>query len=357
MSAEQTSKRKVTRADVADRAGVSTAVVSYVMTGAKHVSPDTEARVRLAIAELGYRPNTTARALKTGRTELLGVVIPDVSNPYYAEFALEMEVVAAELGHALIIANSHGDPRAEVKIVENLRTRAVDGLIVASVFHAGSRADKHPGDAPILWVDSFDDEPGTASIGLDAFEGSRVAVEHLIRAHGRRRIAVALGRSNREADDPRLLGWAAALREAGLPPGPVAHIQWNREGGVAAARQLLDGPDRPDAVFTASDLIAFGLLRTAEDLGVRIPTDLAVVSYDGTREAAYSSPRLTTLRQPMREMARAAVETIIGYEPGRAGRRAFRGELVLSESCGCEPLPGFQTSTIPTTPTSRKDPE
>ncbi|MFI5062273.1 MAG: LacI family DNA-binding transcriptional regulator, partial [Actinomycetales bacterium] len=332
MSVQSTRKKKVTRGDVAERAGVSTAVVSYVMTGAKHVSPGTEARVRQAIDELGYRPNSNARALKTGRTELLGFVVPDVSNPYYAEFALEMEVAAAELGHALIVANSHSDPRTEVKIVENLRAGIVDGLIVASVFNVGSRADSNVGDAPIIWADSFDDEPGTASVGSDAFDGSRTAVEHLIRVHGHRRIAIALGRGNREGDDPRLLGWSAALREAGLPLGPVVQTQWNREGGVAAAHQLLDGPDRPDAVFAASDLIAFGLLRAAKDLGVGVPADLAVVSYDGTQEAAYSSPRLTTLQQPIREMARAAVETIIGYEPSRAGRRAFRGELSIRES-------------------------
>lgn len=335
MSIRPTREKAVTRLDVAQRAGVSTAVVSYVMTGAKRVGPETEARVRRAIDELGYRPNGNARALKTGKTEMLGLVIPDVSNPYYSEFALQMEVAAAERGHALIVANSHADPRTEEKLVDSLRGRGVDGLLVASVFHAGSRAEMHPGEAPIVWVDAFDPEPGTASVGASAEAGSRQAVEHLIRVHGHRTIGIALGHSNREATDPRLLGWAAALDAAGLPLGPVAQTEWNREGGLEAANRLLGADNPPDAVFAASDLVALGLIRGAADLGVSIPGDLALVSYDGIEEGSYSLPRLTTFQQPVREMSRAAVDIIIGYEPQRAGHRAFDGTLTVRESCGC----------------------
>ncbi|GAA4159850.1 LacI family DNA-binding transcriptional regulator [Gryllotalpicola daejeonensis] len=328
--------KSATRAEVAQRAGVSTAVVSYVLTGAKRVSSATEARVRAAIDELGYRPNGTARALRTGRSSMLGIVIPDIGNPYFAEFVREFERAVAGRNFAITVASSHGDPEEELRLVESLRGRAVDGLAVASVVHAARRAEVHGAGGPIVWIDAFDPEPGSFTVGADAETGARSLVEHLIAVHDRRNIAIVLAPSRRPGIEPREVGWRSALRAAGLPDGPIELVDdWTREFGAGAGRRLFTRPDRPDAIFAASDFLGIGLLSAAAELGVSIPDDVPVVSYDGTAESEFSIPKLTTYRQPVARMARATADALIDAVPTDSRHLVFPGELVIRRSCGC----------------------
>ncbi|KTR95435.1 hypothetical protein NS220_05905 [Microbacterium testaceum] len=328
-----------TRNDVAARAQVSTAVVSYVMTGSKRVTPEKEQRVRQAMAELGYRPNSTARALRTGKTYVLALLLPDSSNPYFAEIALRIESVAAEQGYGLLIANTHDDPATELRLMREMRSRGADGVILASVFHA-----TWPGDArevPLVLIDAFHPAEGVPSIGVDAAASTREAVRHLVEVHDRRSIALILGASADPAGnpDPRQQGWEQALAATGAVSGGIAVTSWSREGGIAAAHELLSVPDRPDAIFAGSDLLGIGVLRAAADLGLRVPEDVAVVSYDGSTESAFSIPRLTTVAQPIGDVARAAVAAVL--DPAAAGGHytSFPGELLIRESCGCATPP------------------
>lgn len=328
--------KPVTRADVAARAGVSAALVSYVVTGARKVGPGAEARIRKAIDELGYQPNRTARALKTGRTDVLGLIVSDVTNPYFAEFALEIEQAAADRGRVVILVNSHARLEHERSLVADLIARGVDGLIIGSSYLPGAstRQQEH---LPTVWIDAAVSDETQIAVGPAMAEGSDEVVTHLIERHGKQRIALALGGGPRIAPDQRQVGWSAALRRAGLPEGPIAQRSWSREGGYECGRELLTADDRPDAVFAGSDLVAVGLIRAASDLGLRIPEDVALVSYDGTKESEFSSPRLTTLRQPIPAMARAAVDAVL--EPTAVPHfQSFRGELLVRESCGCGPL-------------------
>lgn len=330
-------RKAPTRNQVAEHAQVSTAVVSYVLTGAKRVSPEKERRVHEAIKELGYVPNTAARALRTGRTHVLALLIPDSSNPYFAEFALQIETAAAERGYALLIANTHDDAENEERLVTEMGSRGVDGLIIASVLQGLRPGSSSDAQVPTVVIDAFHPIEGAPSIGVDAIGSAAEAVRHLVEVHGRRRVALVLGASSDpdQRTDPRQIGWERTLREAGLEPGPIEITGWSREGGLEAAARLLSGPGRPDAVFAGSDLIGIGFLRGAADHGLRIPEDLAVISYDGTSESAFSVPRLTTLQQPVRAMARAAIDAVLHTGPPPKSITTFPGELILRESCGC----------------------
>lgn len=342
MPDESPARKQPTRNDVAERAKVSTAIVSHVVTGAKRVSPEYTRRVLAAIDELGYRPNKNARALRTGRTEVLALLIPDVSNPYYAEFALQIEIAASERGHVLITANTHDDPEVELRLLREMGSRNVDGIIIASVFHGNQPRPPEYGEIPTLLIDAFQPADGLPTIGLNATESAKTIVQHLAEVHRCVSIALAMGPSSGPADpaDPRKIGWAEALTAAGLPMGQVSALGWTREDGRQAAKRLLTGPSRPDAIFAASDQIGIGLIRGVADLGLRVPEDVKVISYDGTLETAFTVPRLTTLQQPIQEMARSAIDTIIDYTPQRALHTVFQGELVLRESCGCgDPTP------------------
>lgn len=331
-----TGRRAVTRDDVARQAGVSTAVVSYVVNnGPKPVAPKTAARVRDAIALLDYRPNPSARALRKGRTDIIGLVLADADNPYYTEYASAIGAEAYQRGRALMIATARHDLDSETRLIDDLLGRQVDGIIAASVSHRPEelfrRSFRLP---PVVLLDTSAGVHGFAAVGLDGAHGARLAVEHLAGVHGHRRIGVALGDDPHDLQDPRERGWRDALRAAGLEEGPVARVPWTRDGGYEAGRLLLDSPDPPTAVFASSDLLAVGLLRAGHERGLAVPGDLAVVSFDGTKEAEYSWPPLTVVAQPIAEMARAAVS--LALDPARPTPYIqFQGTLVVRRSCGC----------------------
>lgn len=327
----------VTRADVARYAGVSTAVVSYVVNGGpKPVSEATTARVLDAIARLGYRPNSTARALALGSTKTLGLVVPDSTNPFYAEYTLEIQQAATELGYAVLITNSGFDPDVEFQRMLDLCDRQIDGLILArgaGVGRVGELARRGV-RTPVVLIDCTAPLSGHATIGPDAAGGIAEAVDHLLRGHGHPAVALIIGDTVEAAIDGRESGWTAAHARAGRPLGPIERAAFTREGGYAAGVRLLRRADRPTAIVASSDLQAVGLLRAAHEQGLRIPDDLAVVSFDGTAETQYCWPPLTTSRQPTTAMARAAVRAVLGGG-GRADHQTLAMELVIRDSCGC----------------------
>lgn len=324
----------MTRDDVARQAGVSTAVVSYVVNnGPKTVAPETAARVRRAIELLDYRPNPSAKALRKGSTDIIGLVLSDADNPFYSEYASAIGAEAFRRGRALMIASARHDLATENRLVDDLLSRQVDGVIAASIApHPEETYRRSFRTPPVVLLDASARIPGFAAVGNDGNQGARLAVDHLVQVHGHRRIGIALGDWN--GTDPREAGWRQALREAGLEEGPVARAPWTRDGGYEAGRVLLDSDDPPTAVFACSDLLAVGLLRAAHERGVDVPGELAVVSFDGTKEAEYSWPPLTVVAQPIAEMAAAAVS--FALDPQRPAPYAqFGCTLVVRRSCGC----------------------
>lgn len=323
----------MTRDDVARLAGVSTAVVSYVVNGSKAVSPRTAAKVREAIATLGYRPNPTARALRLGSAETIGMVVPDATNPFFAGLAHAVELAAGARGYTLMTANSDGSPETERRNLEKLATRQVNGIVLCStVFAPDVRPPRHAG-VPLVLLNQEADFAGVDSVGVDLRAGAGLAVAHLAE-HGRDTVGLLVGTTAEGARDPRETGWRETVEELGLTPGPVLEGPFHPAAGYAAGRSLLERGALPAALFVASDRLALGLLRALHEAGVRVPGDVAIVSFDGSTDSEYSWPPLTTVAQPVDEMAVTAVDVLLGgAAEGRHHR--FAASLVRRASCGC----------------------
>lgn len=327
----------VTRADVARYAGVSDAVVSWVVNGGpKSVSEATTIRVRDAIDRLGYRPNSTARALALGTTQMVGLVVPDSTNPFYAEYALAIQRAAEKLGYALLTVSAGADPAVELRGVLDLCDRQIDGLLLARGTGTGAVGElaRHGVRIPVVLIDSAAPYPGHVTIGPGAADGIDAATDHLLRVHDHPAASLIIGDTVDAQVDGRESGWLRAHARNRRVPGVVERAPFTRTGGYDAGRRLLQGPQRPTAVVTGSDLQAVGLLRAARELGLRVPEDVAVASFDGTEEASFTSPALTTSRQPIHAMADAAIAAVLQHERP-ASHQVFSTDLVIARSCGC----------------------
>ena len=329
------SSRRVTRRDVARLAGVSDAVVTYTLTGKAPVAEATAARVRAAIAELGYRPNATAAALRTGTSRTMALLAPVGSvrvftNPFFTELASAVEDAARARELDLLVVTSIPDADALHARLRDLTARQIAGVLLL----AGDRVERSSIDAygvPWLQLNSSD-ETAANGVGVDLEAGAAAVTRHLLET-GRRRIAFV---GDVERDDggrleARRRGWEAACLGAGLPAGPALPAAYSREGGWAAGRVLAGLSPLPDAVFAASDLIGIGVLRALRDAQLRVPDDVAVASVDGTWEGEYSAPPLTSLRQPLEELATAALDRLVG---GVTGSTLLEGTLVVRASSG-----------------------
>jgi LacI family transcriptional regulator len=327
---------RVTRSDVARYAGVSSAVVSYVVNGGpRAVSAKTAEKVLDAVRVLGYRPNASARALRTGSTRLLGLVIPEFGNPLFAEMAVAIESAAAQRGYAVLLTSSESDPATERRHIANLTDRQIDGLLLMTAMSRPDLANLPLQGVPTVLLDTFEEVPGFASVGLDAFAGARDAVTHLI-GHGHPSVALVIGGGAAPGSELRERGWLQATRDAGLPDGAIAREPWSRAGGYRAGRRLFGGANPPSAVFVSSDVQAIGLLLAVNEIGLRVPEDVAIVSFDGTEASAFTFPKLTVVRQPVQQMALDAVDRVLAAT-GQVGRGyiVHQPELIVRASCGC----------------------
>ena len=336
--------KPITRDDVARLAGVSSAVVSYVVNGGpRAVSPANEAKVRQAIRALGYRPNAAARALALGSSEMLAMIVPDAINPFYASLARAVENAAAERGYTLLLADSQDSLRTERRLIKNFAARRVDGLFLSSVLFEPDLIDLEQADIPVVLLNHPADVVmnggarghGANAVGVDFQEGARAAVEHLI-GHGHERIGLVIGGNADSELDAREVGWQKGIQDAGLTAGPIIRVPFTREGGYRAGQDLLARTERPTAVFVSSDQQAAGLLCAFHEGGLRLPEDLAVFAFDGAPESEYTWPRLSTVAQPLKDLAQSALNALLIAELGQEVKtKIFPAELVLRASCGC----------------------
>lgn len=326
----------VTHVDVARRAGVSTAVVSYVVNdGPRPVAPATAARVHAAIEELGYRPNLNARALRRGTTDLIGLVVPDSSNPFFAELAQGIERAAAQHGYSMVLVNSNNSGEQERLKVESLANRRVSGLLVATALPRQKLDLGNRQGIPTAIINTDGPIPGFHTIGPDFRQGAQTAVEHLLSVHKARTVALATGGSLKYVEtNSREQGWSDALTHNGRTQSPIVEGDFSRQGGHRMGLELI-ARELPDAVFATSDLQAIGILRALHEADVRVPEDVAIVSFDGTSESEYSWPALTVVRQPIAAMARAAVAAVLNPSQATAEHNTFNTDLVIRRSCGC----------------------
>ena len=322
----------VTRNDVARTAGVSPAVVSYVLnSGPRPVSDKARARVLAAVKELGYRPDGLARSLKMGRTKTLGLVLPDASNPFFAELAKAIEDAAYTRGYAVMVCNSADDLEREHAYIASLAERRIDGLILISATAEQDLTDFTELAIPIVALDRSPDESPVSTIRADNENGAYQGTRHLLE-HGHCHVAF-VGGPDTGVSDARRQGWQRALREKGIEPGAEYRATFSFEGGHSAAGYLLSGP-RPSAVLVSSDIQAIGLISGLRRVGLRVPVDIALVSIDGTTAGEHSVPSLTSIAQPVIQMGATAVTHLIDNSRETI-HLALDNRLVVRESCGC----------------------
>ena len=319
----------VTRDDVARRAGVSVATVSYVLNrGPRPVSEEKRRRVLAAVAELGYRPNEIARSLRVRRTHIRGLVLPTSANPYFAALSHAIEEAAARHGYQVVVSNAAEDTAREAAQIEALLRLQVDGLlwIPADVRGAERRGDGTALPAiPTVLVDRAlpapDGSPPHEFVGADNAGGGRLAGEHVL-ALGHRRVAYLAGPANHYHAQQRLRGFRRALAGAGVkvPDRLIAYGNFDFASGAAHAARwcALPAPERPTAIVCGNDAMAIGALAAIHQAGLRVPDDVSVVGYDDIPQAAYTVPPLTTVAQPVDQMGALAVERLLRRIEGPA---------------------------------------
>jgi LacI family transcriptional regulator len=312
MATKNPSRKRVTRDDVAARAGVTPSTVSYVINnGPRPVSTAARVSVRNSITELGYHTSDLERSLSTQRSKKLGLVIPNTANPFYAEVARAVEVVGFERGYTVFLCHSSHLPEREQRYAQMLRAKHVDGAI----FHP-TTADLGPlaflSQAGIQVVVLERSVPGYYCFVADERNGGYLATRHLLEL-GHRRIGCVVRTGDLTSSATRVEGYRAALAEVGLPLAErlITESDFGYAAGAAASRRLLEQADRPTALVTHNDIIAIGAIKAAAQAGLRVPDDISLVGYDDIAQAAYAVPELTTIAYPKHRIGRAAAELLL----------------------------------------------
>ncbi len=322
--------------DIARLANVSHSTVSRALSGSTLISPETVQRIRRIAEDSGYRPSAAARSLVTSRTATIGVVVTSIADPFAAEVVLGIEDAANDCNYSVILANSCAQPEREVRVVRAFEERRVDGIIVTSSRVGAVYVEMlSQTRVPIVLLNNQHPSEVMHSVMIDNLSASQKATRHLIDL-GHRRIAYVGDRFGCQSDTERFGGYRAALDLAYLPfqPEYVVHGSGNPEGGAAAAETLLSLPSQPTAIFCYNDMTALGAMRAIAARGLSVPSDISVVGFDDLFFAQYSTPPLTTVRQPMREMGRLALDTLMKLlaEDGSQPNIKVPGELIVRHS-------------------------
>jgi DNA-binding LacI/PurR family transcriptional regulator len=334
--AESIGGRPPTIRTVAARAGVSKSLVSLVLQNSPRVSEEKRNAVLRAVAELGYRPDPVARSLAERRTRTIGVVIDDLSNPWYVELLDGLRPVLHEHGLRPLLADGRTEPDA-VQALADLR---VDGLVLVGTPTASAVNQVNSLGSPIPTVVAGTREPQLPTVDVvanDDYRGGCLAATHLV-GLGHRRIAHIIGEG--EVGRLRRAGYEAVMADAGLDPESMAG-DWTEGAGRRAGFALLGSPDRPTAIVAANDLSAVGVLSAADELGLRVPEDLSVVGYDNTVFARLHRLSLTTIDGHIAEVGQVAGRKLtarLDGDVGTAETRLLSPALILRSSTG--PRPG-----------------
>jgi LacI family transcriptional regulator len=294
--------------DVAARANVSVGTVSRVLAKNETVGKELRELVEATIQELNFRPSGVARGLRRSRTDMIGLVIPDITNPFFAELAKHVEASASQAGFSVLLSITNDDPKIELSQIETLLRSYPTGLIVVPT-QFGAPA-KWQSDIATVAVDRrLKNYP---LISVDHYAGAGLAAQHLLQL-GHRRIAYIAGPNESPVSRERRKGFLDTLVAAGIQP-EIAEGHFDYQSGEVLGKLLLSRPEnvRPTAIATASDQQAIGLLRAASDLNLEVPDNVSIIGFDDIPLANLITPRLTTISQPVEQIAARAVAFIIG---------------------------------------------
>ncbi len=319
--------------DIAKRARVSTATVSYVLNGTRPVSPERHERVMAAIAELQYRPNAVAQSLRRRQTRTIGLVVPDNSNPFFAEVAKGVEDAGFEAGVSVILCNSGSSFARELSYMEVLQDKRVDGVIfMATTAKADHVRGLVAAGVPLVTFYRQLPELNVDTLIVDNLGGGYRATHHLIEL-GHTAIACVAPASTASPSALRVNGFRQAMAEAGLPVDEALIYRGDNRfsGGKDGAEYLLQSGKPITAIFAGNDVMAIGVMRTLQQHGQRVPDDISVVGFDGISLGAYVTPALTSVEQPRYEAGRQAFKLLLErMRDGYAGpQRALTLETTL----------------------------
>jgi LacI family transcriptional regulator len=330
----------VTIRDVAQLANVSVTTVSNVLNNPNKVSPELLARVRAAVDKLGYAPHAAARSLRKRSSGLLGLVVGDITNPFFSELFEAIELAAAARGFSVILCNSNETTEREETHLRMLRSQRIDGLILAPTGTASmNRAALLAAlEIPVVLIDRAMEGLGYDAVVLNNHRAAYEATSYAIGC-GHRRIALINGPKTVRTAADRLQGYREALLAAGLAldPALVRDAGFREQSAYEAALQLLRSDQRPTAIFTANNLMTIGVLRATAELGLSCPNDLSIIGIDDLPWAEAVAPRLTMVAQPVRAMGETALELlahrIAGTRLGPGTTTVMEPRLMVRKSC------------------------
>lgn len=332
-----------TMKDVARLAGVSVATVSTTLSGASYVSPELKARVHEAIEALGYAQNAMASGLKRGATRLLGLVVPDITNPFFTALAHAVQVRAQAAGYAVLLASSEQEIAQERTSLRLMRSHQAAGTILCPIGDEEAYRDlaRDLGPMPAVAVDHATDTMALDAVLLDNRTAARLATAHILE-YGHRDVAAIVGPQHLLPGRERLAGFTAALDEAGIATDPalIRAGSFREEDAHDACLDLLRAPGRPTAIFVANNHMLVGVMRALAVAGASCPDDVSIASIDDFPWAAAFAPALTTVRQPVDAMAEAALGLLLGRIGGAEGpptRVRLDPALVVRASCALPP--------------------
>jgi DNA-binding LacI/PurR family transcriptional regulator len=329
---------------VAKRANVSTATVSRTMNGSAKVSPRTAERVRRAIEALNFYPNTNARALGSGRSSLYGLIISDITNPFFPELVKSFEDIAVVHGQEVLIANTNYDPERMKICVTRMLQRKVDGVAIMTsemddrLVEVFSR--RH---IPLVFLDTGTSAPGVSCVRIDYSAGIDAAMSHLI-GLGHKRIAFISGPMRLASARMRYKAFMESTAREHLDANPELIQEGNHrvDGGHDAMKRILESGARPTAVLASNDLTAIGAMGAISEAGLRVPQDISVIGYDDIQLSAFTMPPLTTVSLPRAEIANAAFRALLNArdagKPVQGEEHLVRPTFVLRKSTGPAPL-------------------
>jgi LacI family transcriptional regulator len=312
--------------EVAKRARVSVGTVSNVLSGVVPVSPELRTRVLNAIKKLQYEPNQVARSLKIRQTKMIGMLVPDITNPFFPQVIRGAEDAALVNGYLLVTFNTDDRVDREQQVLSVLRGRRVDGILLViapNETDASHITNALAAGIPIIALDRLPDNIALDSVTVDNRQSARACVRHLIEA-GHRKIGIIHGSTTLQTGRDRLQGYRQAMKEAGIAVD-AAHVKGGNfrvEAGYRLCLELLSSENRPTAIFVTNGMMTIGALKAMEELGVRCPGEVALASFDDFLGADAFRPHLTTVAQPAYEIGKRGAELLIGRIEGKITDKA-----------------------------------
>jgi DNA-binding LacI/PurR family transcriptional regulator len=326
---------------IARAANVSIATVSRTMNRVPTVNPKLAKRVWEVIDELDYFPNTQARALVSGRSRLFGLIVSEITNPFFPELIQGFEDIAVENGYEILVSSTNYEPKRMSHCIRRMLERKVEGVAIMTFGIEEPLLDQlAKRKVPLVFIDVGPKRPGISLLKVDYHHGIRQGVQHLA-ALGHRNISFISGPANLHSAQSRLAAFCASLKECGIPLDPASVVEGDHtmEGGIAAMDRLLAANTIPSAVMCSNDMTAIGVLHKLYRAGLRVPDDLSVIGFDDIHIAEVTIPPLTTVQMSRFELARAAVtalRTHVEQSESSTPQREYkiRTDLIVRESTG-----------------------